>query len=316
MRATTNPSTAHRGLLMVAAAAMLWGTSGLTATVAYRRGIHPLTVSTWRMVLGGLALSPLLRVTTATPTRLSWSDGRRMTAISAGLAGYQAGYFMAVQRAGVTIATLITLGSAPVLVTLGERLITGRPTPRRTLAGLVLAVTGLVALVGLPAGDGVDVLVGAGFATGSAFGYAAVTLAGGTLSTRLGAQRMTVFAFVGAAVLLLPVTTMSVGVGLGGDAVVFAAMLYLGVLPTALAYRMFFSGLRHISASSAAVLVLLEPLVATALAIPLIGERLTPIGWAGAAMLVAAVLLVSRSSATSVTDDTSAAPTLRPERSA
>src|SRR5690606_17851902 len=61
MAADSTSSTTHRrGLLMVAAAAVLWGTSGLTATVAYDRGVHPLTVSSWRMALGALTLGLLL----------------------------------------------------------------------------------------------------------------------------------------------------------------------------------------------------------------------------------------------------------------
>ncbi|WP_052665214.1 DMT family transporter [Nitriliruptor alkaliphilus] len=297
MRAGTNLSTAHRGLLMVGAAAVLWGTSGLTATVAYSRGIHPLTVSSWRMALGAIALLPLLRSAPTVAARPTWADARRLAVIGVGLAAYQACYFIAVQRAGVSIATLITLGSAPVLVICGERLLTGRRIAPASAAGIVMAIAGLVALVGLPAGGGDDVSVGAAFAALSALGYAAVTLAGGTLSTRMGAQRLTVFAFLVAAVLLLPVTVATVGIGLAGDPLVLAAMLYLGIVPTALAYRLFFTGLQRITASAAALLVLLEPLVATGLAVPLAGDRLTPVGWVGAAVLLLAVVVSTRTPA-------------------
>jgi hypothetical protein len=40
----------------VAVGGALWGTSGLTATVAYGRGVDPLTVAAWRMGLGAVAL--------------------------------------------------------------------------------------------------------------------------------------------------------------------------------------------------------------------------------------------------------------------
>lgn len=294
MRATMFRPTSQRGVLLVAAAATLWGTSGLTATVAYDRGVHPLTVSSWRMALAALVLLTMLRSTPEATERLSWHDRRRLAVIGTGLAAYQASYFVAVQRAGVSIATLIALGSAPILVTLGERLSTGRRTARTTLAGVTLAIAGLVALVGVPSGRGDGVLVGAAFAGISALGYAAVTLAGGSLSTRLGAQRATVMTFVVAAALLVPATSATVGLGLGGDGTVLAAMLYLGIVPTALAYRLFFTGLQRVSASTAAVLVVLEPLVATGLAVPLVGERLSAVGWLGAATLLAAVVITTR----------------------
>jgi len=56
-----------------------------------------------------------------------------------------------------------------------------------------------------------------------------------------------------------------------------------------LAYALFFGGLRTTSAEVAAVLTLLEPLVATLLAVVLLGETLTALGWLGAVLLLAAV---------------------------
>ena len=289
----TQPASRRRGLVMVGAAAMLWGTSGLTATIAYARDVHPLTVSSWRMTIGAIVLTLMLRRSGKSDGVLAPAERRRLVLIGASLAAYQACYFLAVQRAGVSIATLLTLGLAPVLVTVGERLLTRRPTAAATLIGIALSVAGLVALVGVPSGGSPGWSTGALLAIGSAFGYATLTLAGGTLSTRMGAQRLTALTFVIAAVLLVPVTAATVGMGVGPDRVVLAAMLYLGVIPTALAYRLFFRGLQGVSASAAAVLVLLEPLVATGLAVPLLGERLTLLGWVGAAALIVAVVIIS-----------------------
>jgi drug/metabolite transporter, DME family len=225
---------------------------------------------------------------------LDRSQRWRLVVVAAGLAAYQVGYFVAVDRAGVTIATLITLGSAPLLVTVGERIITRRPAGRSTIAGVALALVGLVALVGAPGAAGPQVAAGAGFAVGSALGYATMTLGGGGLGSRVGAERLTIAAFVGAAALLIPLAAATTDLGIGADPVVLGALVYLAVIPTAVAYRLFFTGLPAIRATQAAVLVLLEPLVATGLALLLLGERLTLLGWSGAALLVAAVVLVTR----------------------
>ena len=301
MQAGTVPADVQRrGLLLVGGAAALWGTSGLTATVAYGRGVDPLAVSAWRMGLGAVALLAAfgLRsrreagVEVVVIRALGRADRWRLGVAAAGLAGYQACYFIAVERAGVTIATLVALGLAPLLVAVGERLTTRRRTRWRTIAGLALALLGLVALVGAPAATGPQVGIGAVFAVGSALGYATLTLVGGGLGTRLGSERLTIAAFVGAAVLLVPFAATMGRLGIGGDLVVFGALVYLGVIPTAVAYRLFFTGLPAIRATQAAMLVLLEPLVATGLALVLLGERLTLLGWSGAGLLVVAVLLV------------------------
>lgn len=294
------PVPRTRGLLLVGGTAVLWGTSGLTATVAYGHGVHPLTVSFWRMALGAAVLLPLLGRRTTGP-RTTSTGGRlrllvRLLGIGAGLAAYQAGYFTAVHRAGVSVATLVTLGLAPVLVTVAERVRTRRRTRPATVVAVALAIVGLAALVGLPAQAGPGTTSGVAFAAASAAGYAGITLAGGDLSSRLGAPRLTAWTFAASAVLLLPLTAAVAGLSLGREPAVLAAMLYLGLVPTALAYRMFFAGLERIPASAAAVLALLEPIVATGLAIGLLGERLTSIGWAGGVMLITAVVLVSRAS--------------------
>jgi DME family drug/metabolite transporter len=69
-------------------------------------------------------------------------------------------------------------------------------------------------------------------------------------------------------------------------------VLYLGWVPTALAYALFFTGLlRGVTASSAAVVAVLEPLTATALGMLVLGARLGVSELAGGGLLCAAVLV-------------------------
>ncbi len=245
------------------------------------------------MALGAVALLPILRGTGALLRALERRDVLRLVGVCVGLAAYQAGYFVAVERAGVAIATLVTLGLAPVLLTLAERVRTRRRTPARTVAGVVLALVGLLALVGRPGSGSAGTMVGVAFAAASSVGYVTMALVGSSISARMRSSQLSVLAFVGAALLLVPATAATVGLSLGTEPVVWGAMLYLGILPTAVAYRLYFAGLPSIPSSAAGILVLLEPLTATALAVPLLGERLTPLGWAGAGALVVAVALVT-----------------------
>jgi drug/metabolite transporter (DMT)-like permease len=74
----------------------------------------------------------------------------------------------------------------------------------------------------------------------------------------------------------------------------WVTVLYLGVVPSALAYAMYQRGLRHIPASTATILTLAEPLTAALLAWALFSERLTPVGLAGGMLLLASIVLLSR----------------------
>ena len=74
----------------------------------------------------------------------------------------------------------------------------------------------------------------------------------------------------------------------------WALLLYLGLVPTAGAYLLYLRGLRTVPATVAATVSLLEPLGSTLLAVLLLGERLSPVGMGGAALLLASMALLFR----------------------
>ncbi|MBC8076377.1 MAG: EamA family transporter, partial [Chloroflexales bacterium] len=71
-------------------------------------------------------------------------------------------------------------------------------------------------------------------------------------------------------------------------------LVYLGLVPTALAYVLFLRGMRTTSATVASIVTLLEPLTSTALAWLIFGERFGPLGFVGAALLLGAIGLLMR----------------------
>ena len=70
------------------------------------------------------------------------------------------------------------------------------------------------------------------------------------------------------------------------------AILYVGVLSSALTFTLLAIAIKHTPASEAAVLMSTETLFAALAGALLLGERLPLIGWFGAALLFAATLLV------------------------
>jgi len=289
----TTPSTtaSRRGFLLVVLAALCWGTSGISGrVVADRTDLSPLVIAWYRLTIGAVVLlagwALTARRRTSAP-RLTRPVGIRLGLVGAGLAAYQLAYFSAVARAGVSIATLVALGLAPVLIAVGAALLGhGRPG-RATLVALVVALVGLTLLVGVSAGAdaGTAVLLGALLASGSALGYAIVTLASGGMPAGVP---VTLVGFAGGAVLLTPVV-LAAGIHLPGDPVAIGVLVYLGVVPSALAYAFFFTGVRSVPGAVASIVTLLEPLTATVLATVFLGERLAPGALVGGLLLLAAV---------------------------
>jgi DME family drug/metabolite transporter len=74
------------------------------------------------------------------------------------------------------------------------------------------------------------------------------------------------------------------------DARGWALLIYLGVVPTAVAYALYTIGLRTTRVTVAGVLGLLEPLTATLLGVLFFGDRLGQVGVVGTALLLVAVV--------------------------
>ena len=62
--------------------------------------------------------------------------------------------------------------------------------------------------------------------------------------------------------------------------------VYMALIPMTLGYIAFGYGLRHINASSASLLTLMEPVVAAILAVLIVGEVISPLGWFGMLLIM------------------------------
>jgi DME family drug/metabolite transporter len=292
MPTPSTPSAASRGFPLVVLAALCWGTAGVSGrVVADRTDLGPLDIAWHRMAIGAVVLLAGYLLTRrrrpSSPIPLTRPVAVRLGLVAAGLAAYQLAFFAAVAEAGVSVSTLVALGLAPLLIALGAAALGhGRPD-RATFTALAAALVGLVLLVGLTAGAsaGTAVLLGALMACGSALGYAVVTLAAGGVPAGVP---VTLAGFAGGALLLTPVV-LAAGLRVTTEPVALATLLYLGAVPSAAAYALFFRGLQTVPGAVAGIVTLLEPVTATVLATAFLGERLPLGALAGGLLVLAAV---------------------------
>ncbi|GAA5053704.1 EamA family transporter [Nocardia callitridis] len=278
---------------------MLWGTGGLLGTLLSRAtGLSPIAVATFRLAVGGLLL-----VAVCAAARQPWPRGRsawRRIGAVAGLAAiFQASYFAAVAASSLGVATLITIGASPVMVAVLEHCTGRHALDRHRAVTIGLALTGLTMLVGTPSGNAsvAATFGGAALALLAAAAFATVTVISANPVAGLDTMTSTGIGFTGGALLLAPLAaSISTGLVFELRPSSVALLLALGLAPTAVAYTLYFRGLPQVGPGTAAVLALLEPLTGTALAAVVLGERLTPSGLAGAALLIAALLLAGRRS--------------------
>ncbi|QFG20025.1 DMT family transporter [Actinomadura sp. WMMB 499] len=278
------------GTPLVLAAGVLWGTVG-PAQVMAAVPASPVAVGGARILFGGV----ILAVAALAMDRGSFAGlrdaWRPLLAAAAATGTFQAAFFSAVDRTGAAVATAVVFGVVPVSTGVCERVASGiRPAPR-WWAGTACAVGG-VALLAVPDGDvRVDPAgVALGLVAGCCFGV--YTVAAKRMTGRGGgmAAAVSVTLVAGGAVLLpwtvaaLPALAVPRGLALVG---------WLGIAATAVAYMCFVTGLGRVGAATAGTLSLVEPLVAVAIAVALLGEPMPPPVVAGTVLLLGGLAVVS-----------------------
>ena len=286
--------------LCIVLSGLLWGTGGLIGTLfGQAAGLSAMSVATYRLLAGGGLIVTFLMLSgkrrKRRPTgRAAWT---RIAVNGLLSALFQSCYFAAISLTSVSLATLVTIGGTPVIVAIVEQARGRRALGRAGVITIAMALAGLGLLAGLPGGGFSEsaVLASTGLALLSAAGFAAVTLIGTSPVTDLDELTLNGFGFSLGGMALLPLAAMTGG-GLGFRPSLASAGLLaaLGIGPTAVAYTLYFRGLRKASASTAALLSLIEPLAAAVLGALVLGNRLSATGIAGAVMLLAAVVRTVR----------------------
>ncbi|MEV0309250.1 EamA family transporter [Nonomuraea fuscirosea] len=299
----------RKGPLAVVDASVLWGTAGTAGLLVTADSV---ALAAARLVIGGAALALLA----GAGLRRAVSPALLLGAVA--VAAYQLCFFAAVSRTGVAIGTVVAIGSGPVFTGLLSWLLHGRRPSGRWAAATTAAVCGCAALI---AGGGIRADAQAGARAGAQAGAEAGAQAGaqggsqvmaGILFALLGGLLYAFYAvtaaraigqggesnavmgvmFGGAAVIMLPVLVLS-GTGWIASPGALAAVLYLGLGTTGLAYFLYGRGLRTTPVATAATLALAEPAVAALLGLVVLGERLAPVSIAGLVLLGLSLVAVA-----------------------
>jgi DME family drug/metabolite transporter len=282
-----------RAVVAALCSALLFGTSG-TILVNAPHGADAWSVGCLRLAIGGLTLA-LAAHWRYRSLAEAWRPAHlRSTLLGAvGVAVFQLGYFLAVERTGVAIGTVVTIGSGPVLTGLIDAVRTRHRPPSAWLLGTALSVGG-VALLGTagrathtdPVGVLLALAAGLGWAVFSAVGKRQID--GGVRSTGSMAA-----IFCGGAVLMAPVLLWHSPVWVASARGASVA-LGLGVLTVGVAYTSYGWALRHLPAPTVITLTLLEPITASLLAAVVVHEGIRAAGWAGVALVVVGLTVTAR----------------------
>ena len=212
-----------------------------------------------------------------------------------GVALNQLFFVLGISRTSVAHAAIM-IGMTPILVLAIAAVIGQESLSAAKLLGMALAMAGVVALQFAPSKGTVTSFAGDFFIFLASVTFALFTVMGKRVVGNFSSITINTFAYVGGGAFLLPMTLwQSVGFPFRQLSwATWASVVYMAAFPSVLCYLIYYYALAHIPASRVSAFSYLQPLLATLLAIPLLGENPTTALVAGGCLVLAGVFVAEK----------------------
>lgn len=288
------------GTLAILFASILWGTTGTAASFA--PDLSPLAIGAFSMGVGGLLQAGLAYRKILFAFDKLWQNKRLLAVSALALAVYPLAFYSSMKLSGVAIGTVVSIATAPFFSALLECLISKKNNiNKRWLTSFAIGVAGIGLLVfseSSSANESGDDLKLLGIALGLLAGlcYAIYSWATKALIDKDIKSQAAMGSIFGLGAMLLLPTLWFTGENLFSSQTNVLVISYLTLIPQCLGYVAFSFGLRHVTASSANLLTLFEPVVAAVLAVCVVGELIPFTGWLGMSLIVLCLFMQSKPS--------------------
>lgn len=289
------------GLALVMLAAALWATVGVASELMPHDLAVPDEVYGFtRTAVAGPALLLFALVAggaaNVLPRKGSW---RQFLLFGVCCAVFQIGLFRSFSLIGVTVTVFLTVCLPPVLAVAWSVWRSREKVSKQIFSAMLMAIVGLIAFTGTgAAGDGpADVVLGLGFSLAASVAFVVMSHAARRLATDHSPLLVSGLGLSITAVMLAPLALFMSPESWNAvpealtDWRSSGVLLYLGLVPTALAYVCYCSGMaRCHTAVAGLVASMIEPAVAAGLAFLFLREILSPWEVMGCVLLFFAML--------------------------
>lgn len=274
-----------------------WAMNFIVAKIVLRE-IPPMLIVGLRTALAGFAIIPVYLIYTRRNGVPGWERRDLPLLFMLGVAGValnQVFFVLGINRTSVSHAAII-IGLTPVLVLLMAAASGQEQLKPARLAGMFLALAGVIVLQMNSFSGFSDTLTGDLYIFLAGVVFAGFTVRGKAEVHRLGGVTVNTFAYVGSGIALLPLT-LWLGSDFDFTKVTWGAWLslaYMAFIPSVICYLIYYYALARIPASRLAAFAYLQPLLAMLVAIPVLGEHPSESLLAGGAIVLAGVFVAER----------------------
>lgn len=290
-------SEQNKGYLMVFITGVLWGTIGLFSTLLSKLGMESSPVAFFRLLSATLLLAPILIVKGRGFSLFRISKKGLISCTLIGFisqAFYNLCYMKAIELGGMATAAVL-LYTSPVFVAIMSRIMFREELGRNKIIAIIINIAGCVLTV-----------TGGDFSAVRITGFALLmgVLAGFTYGTmpvfsRFGADNEDPYtsSFYGlalGALLLFFLVRPYNGMGTEWNWQIILVLLGFGIVPSALAYIIYFGGLSKIKETSVVpVLASIETVAASVIGLVVFGQDLSPGKIIGIVLVVCSILIMN-----------------------
>ncbi|MRI33811.1 EamA family transporter [Endozoicomonas sp. OPT23] len=286
------------GITAILTASLLWGTTGTAATFAPE--VSPVAIGAAAMGFGGL-LQALLAMRKIQQARITLQNHLTLLCLGAlGIAVYPLAFYSSIHLSGVAIGTVVSIGAAPLFSALLEKMTGHFHFTKTWMIGMTTGLAGIALLASSESSsvmvDGSNTANLLGILCGliAALTYAFYSWAAHRLITSGASSGAAMGSMFGLGGLLLMPVLYYTGAPLLASSGNLLVGIYMAMVPMGLGYICFGFGLAYVKASLATTLTLTEPVVATVLAVFLVGEELTSSGLTGILLIFICLYFLTR----------------------
>ena len=276
------------GIILIAISATGFGTLAIFGKFLYADGLDTLTLLFLRFAFAASIMTVILIL-----RREPLPRGRVLAQLigmgALGYAGQSFTYLSAIKYASAGLVALL-LYLYPMIVFILSAIFLREKVTWVKVGAIVLALIGTALTVGPAGGQVIGIL----YAVGSALIYSVYIIVGTGVTKRVSAMQSSLVIFTSAALVYGTLTAIN-GAHFPTTSSGWWSLAGIVILATVIPVSTFLAGLERIGPTNASLLSTLEPVVTVLLAAWLFAERLEMVTLIGGALILVAVVVLTRS---------------------
>lgn len=283
-----------KGALLIVIAAFFWGIAATAAKFVLNNNVNPFKLVNMRLTLAFVFLFLILLIFDRQKLKITKQDARYLAVLGVvGIVGVQTTYYFTVATLNVGMAIFLQY-LAPAMIVVYSILFLKEKLSSTILISLGISLLGSICIILGRDTTGPNALNLVGLITGlaSAFFLCFYTIYGKTCAARVNAWTVLLYA-VGFGALTYSFVSPPWVLWKGITVMEFAYASYLAIFATIIPFGLYFSGLRFLTPSSAGIVAMLEPVIASLSAYLLLNEKMTLIQILGGMLIIAAVIIIN-----------------------